>query len=547
MRTGKNSLMLDISHRSLGTTSITSNEYWVFLFELQFKEIGANPFVLKTVNTDENIGTEFDIEIDTLPDQCRMSIKSILLETEATGEHGIVKFAIVSYFQTASGFTWDISNPKVSVKNLRIDFGLDLSYGNSPLIILNVNEFHYDETTYHNWVDTLLTPTVPAVRIGVIAPNLETLERITPLINFAEEDINTWLESNQYVEHFEFIIENAEGQDAVHQEKVDYFDSIGVKFLIGGFWSSQAEASIDYINENDILVFSPSSSHPDLSIVNDNLFRLCQIDDLQGPALAKMVWSFGIDYVLILQRNDHWGDKVSNSFVREYRDLGGEVIYRIRYEPEPGIPNPYETVLETAEEVTKDYQHERVGIVFLGWHEITDIITDRLIDHQYLSNIPWFGNDVIANIDNDDLLYWVDSYYIGLVCTEAVPTVPNNWETLSDRYYAATGNDLTFHDANVYDICRIYARAVLLAKTVDPISVKSFIPDVASTYKGATGYCNLNSNGDRYPVDYGLFAIGEPEEIDEWYQCGIYDSASDDVRWFFDAGDFPYWYMGYDR
>ena len=101
---------------------------------------------------------------------------------------------------------------------------------------------------------------------------------------------------------FSFEVRNADGQAAMHLEQVQYLNTLGVKMVIGGMWSSQACASLSYCNYNDILLFSPSSTSPLLDIEDDNLFRLVPTDVKQGPVISEMIQSKGVEALILIQR-----------------------------------------------------------------------------------------------------------------------------------------------------------------------------------------------------------------------------------------------------
>ncbi|MDH5791718.1 MAG: hypothetical protein OEZ44_05985, partial [Candidatus Bathyarchaeota archaeon] len=110
------------------------------------------------------------------------------------------------------------------------------------------------------------------VQIGVIAPN--GIDEYAAIISIANDDINDYMASKGLDYRFTYIIEDAQGNAALHLEQVQSFRSMGINLLIGGGWPVQAQASLSYVNDNEMLLFSPSGTLVDLSIANDNFFRL---------------------------------------------------------------------------------------------------------------------------------------------------------------------------------------------------------------------------------------------------------------------------------
>jgi len=135
----------------------------------------------------------------------------------------------------------------------------------------------------------------------------------------------------------EFLTDTADGQAAIHLEKVQSFKAMDVTVFIGGGWSSQAQAALSYVNDNDMLMISSSSTSPLLAIPNDRLFRTCPTDYVQGPAIANMWRSWGVEAILIVQRGDSWADGIYNVLLPELEIAGIEVVDRVRYAAEVAV------------------------------------------------------------------------------------------------------------------------------------------------------------------------------------------------------------------
>jgi branched-chain amino acid transport system substrate-binding protein len=125
-------------------------------------------------------------------------------------------------------------------------------------------------------------------RIGVVSPSTSLYDSVKTLMGFAEEDINSYYRSEGRDVAIIFEISDAGGNSEAHLDRVKEFKAKGINVVIGGAWSSQASASLSYVNENDMLLFSPSSTSPDLAIPYDNLFRLCPDDTAQGRVMSEV-------------------------------------------------------------------------------------------------------------------------------------------------------------------------------------------------------------------------------------------------------------------
>ena len=178
---------------------------------------------------------------------------------------------------------------------------------------------------------------VKPIKIGVIAATQDGYEDYLPLFKeILEPDINQYVSTLPKLRfnparEFEFIVEHADSSPAIHLEKVQALHAMGVDLIIGGFWSSQAGASLDYVNEHGILLLSGSSTSQDLSISGDNLYRLCPDDDIQAKPLARMMYSKGTRNAIVRARYDYWSQSLSSAFQDRFKALGGEILGTFYY------------------------------------------------------------------------------------------------------------------------------------------------------------------------------------------------------------------------
>jgi branched-chain amino acid transport system substrate-binding protein len=165
------------------------------------------------------------------------------------------------------------------------------------------------------------------IQIGYISSTTAGLETATPLVEeIMQVDYNEYLDKLGYDVEIEYLIDDATGQAAVHLEKVQGFKSMDVNVFLGGGWSSQAQAALSYVNDNDMLMWSWSSTSPLLAISEDNLFRMVPTDLVQAPAIAAMLKSQGIEAVILIYRGDAWADGIVTYFEPTFVDNGGVIL-----------------------------------------------------------------------------------------------------------------------------------------------------------------------------------------------------------------------------
>jgi len=105
----------------------------------------------------------------------------------------------------------------------------------------------------------------------------------------AATDVNKWLEAEGRNWRLRFEIDDTATEGPVGLRKMQSWFGEGVMFFAGPLASGVVRDCLDFANANQILIISPSSTHPALAIENDWLFRFCYdetIDTIQPPVVG---------------------------------------------------------------------------------------------------------------------------------------------------------------------------------------------------------------------------------------------------------------------
>ena len=351
------------------------------------------------------------------------------------------------------------------------------------------------------------------------------------MVDIAEEDINDYMERNNYSYRFEFLIENAEGQVDVHLEKVQEFKSMGIDLIIGGALSSQAQGSLSYVNQNDMLLLSHGSNNPALGIPDDNLFRLCPTVLSQTRAIAETLRSYGIEACVVIQRADAMIDDIYTALKEEYEELGGAMLGRIRYEVGTTDFSDYlQSAENIAAQAVEEYGRHRVAIEVLGLDEVARMAA-QAADYPTLYGCKWFGyvGTALASRILSDAPEEAD--HLKIFSPIMAPPDTQQYQSLYDRYSSVMDRGPNFFEAAFYDACWLYALTVAEADSADAMDVKAQLPLLASRYGGASGEWDLNEDGDRESANYDILACvledGEAERV----KYGYYDGKTGQVVW----------------
>jgi ABC-type branched-subunit amino acid transport system substrate-binding protein len=349
------------------------------------------------------------------------------------------------------------------------------------------------------------------ITIGVLIDKDRNIPGVQVIINYAEEEINGYCDETNAKFKFNFQIRSAEGQAAIALENVANWNEEGVNLIIGPPWSSMFCVARSYSNDNGVIIFSHGSTSP-LLAVEDNGYRLRITDFKESQITVRRMEEAGIDSVLILERSDSWAGGIAN----EIESIFDGEIKRFKYDVRARRFTEY---IAQAELQLLQMEGESKAIIFLGFDEMAKLI-NATADHPTMTRVPWFTTG--ANLNSTDL-HDVAPQVSKMDITGYAPIIPKSarYDELNQLYMAVKNETLGYDDANIYDISWIYALTVIEAGGTEADDIKEALPVVTSQYRGITGNCTLDSNGDRNTAVYGIYRLTSTgdrvyaEKIDE--------------------------------
>ena len=380
------------------------------------------------------------------------------------------------------------------------------------------------------------------IRIGVVFPDTQWRNRNQPVFEeIIQPDINAYLDKLPDMRFkpdldIEFLYDDAQGDPELHLEKVQYFASIGIDLVIGGFYSNQAMFAFDYMTETEMLLLSPSSTSPGLARPDDALYRLAPSDDIQGKAIAEMIISKGVTDLIVLQIEHQVGTWSYDAFQPEYTSKGGNILGHVTYTFDP--ENPDFSFLAEAESYASGSANE--GILLLAFQEAVDILWEvSSPSYPQIYSLPWFGWESTAM--RGDILEWtpVQAVHVGLLSPLIVPDYSSKYWDMAERYEPYTEGSYPYYTANMIDAAWIITQTVLETKpsfsaqafSINAVDVMKVLPDVASRYYGYSGWCQLDEAGDRANANYEIWGYGLVDFEPSFVKYGWYGMWTDTMYW----------------
>jgi len=376
------------------------------------------------------------------------------------------------------------------------------------------------------------------IKMGNIFSDDANLETTLPLVDeILVPRLNAYLDLLGYDAEVDILNDNALETPAIHLEKVQGFHAVDVDLVIGGRWSSQAQSALPYVNENKMLLFSPSSTSPLLAIPDDNLYRMCPTDVVQSDAIAEMLYQWGIEALAVIQRVDPWADGIYNLLVPELEDRGmvSETGWRISYNPESKeFASDLQTLEGIALEMVAGYGAERSAILVIGFSEVAIMITQADAYPTIYDEVRWFGTDgtAITQRIRDDAP--TQAAHLQIPSTLAAPGISPKYRELNATNFPLVGQVLGYYQACTYDIAWVLLEAVLETQGVVAEDIIPFIDPITEKHYGTSGWTKLNEDGDRFPPDYEIWGYGTVGDRTEHVNYGVYRTAYGTVEWYTD-------------
>ena len=318
----------------------------------------------------------------------------------------------------------------------------------------------------------------------------------------------------------------------------------GIQIVVGPLNSGTAQAILGYANSNHIVLLSPSSTSPALAIPNDYLFRTAPNDAAQGQADARILLDRGAKAVIIVNRDDTYGNGLANATKTFLQKDSSSVI----------IKGPYKYDVKTVDfsailaQINTDYQAlgsqvgaTNVAIFVVSFEEQGTMLLQANSNPTYKpllsTTLPWFGTDGIAQ--NTKLTNKTTGPQMAQVrFPSTLFNVVNNSKT-NDFFarikgtpaYAAISSNV-FYSLEGYNDVWIAALSVLSAGKNDGTAIHNVLPTVASNFFGLTGWEGLQASGDRIPGSYQIWkVVAVPGGTYTWALAGTWNYDTDTVTW----------------
>ncbi|MGC9149246.1 MAG: ABC transporter substrate-binding protein [Sulfolobales archaeon] len=358
------------------------------------------------------------------------------------------------------------------------------------------------------------------------------------VVEKAVDEINSYLASLGRQWRIKAIIEDTATEPKTCLDKVMALHARGVKVFIGIASSAEVSEVKSYADANKLLIISPSSTSPRLAIP-DMILRYTPNDLYQGKAIAKIMWLRGARYITIIYRGDTWGDglysAVRDNFDKICKTAGGGcgLLEPIRYDPAAKEFSAEAAKLNSiVSDAVSKYGADKVGVVAISFEEAAALIAAAK-QYDVLGKVIWQGSDGTAAVtpllDPAVAEFGVKVKFYN---TMASPGVSPFKEKIRKWVKDALGQEPMGYTYFVYDAIWTVALTIDAIGKYDGEAIKNTLPLILQHYMGASGYIELDENGDRKVGDYDLWAIVKEGDRYMWKVIGLYKGLTDTIEFY---------------
>lgn len=350
-------------------------------------------------------------------------------------------------------------------------------------------------------------------------------------MEFAVEDVNQYLAGNAAGVRFVAAIEDTRLEPELALERAQALRARGAQLLIGPQSSAEVAFLKPFVDENALLLVSPSSTAGTLAIPGDNVFRFTPADNVEGVAVSALMWEDGIRAVIPVWRDDAGNAGLVAAARARFSSLGGSVLEGVTYDASTQDFSATVTALRAqVEQAIAQQGRGRVAVYLAAFDEVVAIFTSAGAD-PVLGSVRWYGSDAVAH--SAALLGDPQAVEFAILTGYPNPVfgldegARDIWEPLVQRIRARTGLQPDAFALAVYDAVWVVARGyVASGATLSIERLKQAFMTAAGSGFGATGWTVLNEAGDRRYGDFDFWAIRLDDGVPRWTRVAQYQTRT---------------------
>lgn len=257
----------------------------------------------------------------------------------------------------------------------------------------------------------------------------------------------------------------------------------GVKALLAEPVSTRAMVAAPIAQRSKIVMISSASVKPELTQQGDYIFRACFISSTEGEAIARFAREklAAKKVAVILDEKNDYAVVLAGFFVDSFQKLGGQLVTRVRYEPNA-------TELATQMQAIKTAAPD---VIFApGFYTTAPLIAREVkragLKTTLIGSDGWDSPELMKEgSEVFEGVYFANHFWIG----RDDPLVKN----FVAKYRARFGVDPDAGAATAYDAARLLFDAFKRAKSNESADARNALAETKD-FPGVTGKITLDAN-----------------------------------------------------
>lgn len=217
-------------------------------------------------------------------------------------------------------------------------------------------------------------------------------------VEIAVDEVNRYLEGNAAGLRFRVAVVDTRLEPERALE-VQALHARGAQILIGPQSSAEVAYLKPYVDANDLLLVSHSSTAGNLAIPGDNVFRFTPSDVPEAEANSALMWEDGIHTVVPIWRDDAGNAGLEVATRAAFSALGGTVLEGVKYGTATQDFNPTVATLRAqVEQAIAQQDTDRVAVYLAAFDEVVQLFARAAAD-PVLGTVRWYGSNGVALSD----------------------------------------------------------------------------------------------------------------------------------------------------
>lgn len=348
-------------------------------------------------------------------------------------------------------------------------------------------------------------------------------------IQLAMEDINTYLaKKNAGFRMAESVADTKLDVDLA-RTLFTKANNDKIHFIVGPQSSAELAGLKPLSDAANIIVVSQSSTAGSLAIANDNIFRFCPPDKIEGAAIANTIAKKGFKGLVTVAREDAGNKGLQTATGAAFTTAGGHIAaiapYAVTTTDYTAVVASIKTQLNT---MIATYGADKAAVYLASFDEGIEIFKLAAAD-PVLSSVKWFGGDGVVLSTaflNDpvvaDFAIKTDFFAPSFGLSAATQ---DKWGPVAARIKAKTGTDPDAFALVAYDAMWTIAYTLeeTNGNTTDFAALKAAFVENANKNTGIVGAEALDEFGDRSNGTFDYFGIAKNGTSYVWQLAGKSD------------------------